>query len=218
MLGPEKSWVFLALMEMRIKDSNNSSGANTALSPYTLHIEGQGEKRLLVGLLPRFDVPGCCPQPSQKLFKRSNQITPGWIYPIFCLQHPPPARSPDRLSVCAAINELPGRALATLGLCEGLGSKRGLISNKYWFVCKWNSSVYGMVLDTQVVTKLLWGQMLSRTLIRHLNERQQSRSSEDFCRILHLGHCEEGQRQVYAIYSSSRPRFSPFLNTLKCSG
>lgn len=158
------------------------------------------------------------PSPLRNYWKDQIKLPPGWIYPIFCLQHPPPARSPDSLSVCTAINELPGRALATLGLCEGLRSKRGLISNKYWFVCKWNSSIYGMVLDTQVVTKLLWGQMLSRMLISHLYERQQSRGSKDFCRILHLDHCEEGQRQVYAIYSSSRPRFSPFLNSLKCSG
>lgn len=34
--------------------------------------------------------------------------------------------------------------------------------------------------------------------------------------LLHSDHCEEGQRQVYAIYSSSRPRFSPFLNSPKC--
>lgn len=36
--------------------------------------------------------------------------------------------------------------------------------------------------------------------------------------LFHLDHCEEGQRQVYAIYSSSRPRFSPFLNSPKCFG
>lgn len=34
--------------------------------------------------------------------------------------------------------------------------------------------------------------------------------------LLHSDHCEEGQRQVYAIYSSSRARFSPFLNSPKC--
>lgn len=117
--------------------------------------------------------------PPRNYSKDQIKLPPGWIYPIFCLQHPPPARSPDSLSVCTAINELPGWALATLGLCEGLRSKCGLISNKYWFVCKWNSSIYGMVLDTQVVTKLPWGQTLSRMLISHLYERQQSRGSED---------------------------------------
>lgn len=76
--GPGKCWAFSALMETRIKDSKHSSGANTALRPYSPHIKGQGEKRLLMGLLPRCDVPGCCLQPSQKLFKRSNQITP-WL-------------------------------------------------------------------------------------------------------------------------------------------
>lgn len=127
------------------------------------------------------------PSPPSNYLKDQIQLPPGWIYPIFCLQHPPPARSPDSLSVCMATNELPGQAVATLGLCEGLKSKRGLISNKYWFVCKWNSSIYGIVLDTQVVTKLPWGQMLSRMLISHLYERQQSRGSEDFCRTPPFG-------------------------------
>lgn len=127
------------------------------------------------------------PSPPSNYLKGKIQLPPGWIFPIFCLRRPPPAPSPDSLSVCPAVNELPGQAGATLGLCEGLRSNRGLISNKYWFVCKWNSSIYGIALDTQVVTKLPWGQTLSRMLISHLYERQRSRGSEDFCRTPPFG-------------------------------
>lgn len=94
----------------RIKDSKHSFGANSASSPYSPHIEGQGEKRLLVGLLPRCDVPGRCPQPSQKLFKRSNQISP-WLNLSHVLFAASSCSQTRCLSVCTAINELPGQLL-----------------------------------------------------------------------------------------------------------
>lgn len=184
MLSSEPSQALVATI---IKGAEHSPGAATAPNPYSPSNRHQGAE----GPLHGSGVLGCYPQPLQQL---SNQIIPWWICPIFCLRQPPPAPLPDSLSVCTAINKYPEQAVATLALCEGPRSKHGLISNKYWFVCKWNSGIYGMMLDTQVVTKLPWGQMLSRMLISHLYEGQQSRNSKDFCRTLPFGSLWRGSK------------------------
>lgn len=61
--------------------------------------QGPKWKKATGGLLPRCDVPGCCLQPSQKLFKRSNQITP-WLNLSHILFATSSSSSFARLTVC----------------------------------------------------------------------------------------------------------------------